>query len=276
MSAAEGMQLLAPSAPTGVDPRIHREDAARPRLSVVIPCFNEERRLPDTLADVIAYLGRQPYTSEIVVVDDGSTDDTARVALAYRTAQVPLRVVSYAPNRGKGHAVRRGLLEARGAVRLFMDADNSTRIDSMETFWPAFAEGADVVIGSRAVDGARVEVRQAWYKVAAGRLGNLVIRTFAVPGIRDTQCGFKAFRAGVAMEIFPRMTQDGFGFDIEALALARRAGYEIRELPVRWRNHAGSKVRARDYVRVLGTVAAVRWRLARGRYVGAETLAQWA
>lgn len=246
-------------------PRAGDEEGGVPRLSVVIPCFNEERRLPATIEDVLAYLRRQPYASEVVIVDDGSTDGTAAFVRPRRSNAPTLRLVSHSPNRGKGYAVRRGLLEARGEVRLFMDADNSTRIAEVEGFWPCFAEGADVVIGSRAFAGARIEVRQSWPKVLAGRLGNRLIRALAVPGIRDTQAGFKAMTARVAEAVAPLLSVDGFGFDIELLALARREGLAIREVPIRWRNDFESKVRARDYVRVLGTVFRVRRTVARPR-----------
>ena len=237
-------------------------------FSVIIPAFNEENRLPGTLRSVVDYLSRQPFRAEVLVVDDGSTDGTARVARNHSSGAVPVRLRAHPDraNHGKGAAVRLGMLEASGQYRLFMDADNSTSIDHVERFWPLFQQGFDVVIGSRNVDGARVAVHQPWYKELAGRAGNRLIQALAVPGIIDTQAGFKMFTQQSAKDLFPRMAIDRWGFDVEILAVARARGYKIREVPVTWINAAGSKVGFGSYFQVVTEVWKVRRNLKSGRY----------
>lgn len=238
------------------------------RLSVVIPAFNEARRLPGTLEQVTAYLARQNYGAEVLVVDDGCTDDTARLVREWPAPPVPLRVVGHPDgrNHGKGATVRRGMAEAVGAVRLFMDADSSTTIDHVERFWPEFAAGYDVVIGSRDVAGAHVVIHQSWYKELGGKLGNFIIRSLAVPGIYDTQNGFKAVTARCIEDILPRLTIDRWGFDVELLVAARCRGFQVKEVPIVWRNDAASTVPASAYLQVLGEVFRVRRQRAAGRY----------
>jgi dolichyl-phosphate beta-glucosyltransferase len=239
------------------------------RLSVVIPAYNEARRLPQTLTEVSAYLGRQSYASEIVVVDDGSTDTTAQIVRDWPSAPVSMRLVTQpgGRNHGKGAAVRLGFREATGRVRVFMDADNSTTIDHIERFWPYFDQGYDVVIGSRDVSGANVVIPQSWYKELGGKIGNLIIRTLAVPGIFDTQAGFKAFSARCLEEVLPRMTIDRWGFDVELLVAARCRGFKVKEVPIVWRNDSASSVPATAYFQVLGEVWRVRKQRSAGWYV---------
>jgi dolichyl-phosphate beta-glucosyltransferase len=172
-----------------------------------------------------------------VVVDDGSRDRTAE-----RAEAAGATVLRNEANRGKGYAVRRGMLAARGARRLMTDADLSTPIEELERLGARIDEGYDVVIGSRALPGARIEVRQPWYRENMGRLFNLFVRALAVPGVTDTQCGFKLFTAAAARDVFAAARLDGFSFDVEALFLARRKGYRIAEVPVVWRNDAASRV----------------------------------
>ena len=239
------------------------------RLSVVIPAYNEAQRLPRTLTEVTAYLARQHYASEIVVVDDGSTDATAQIVRDWPQPPVALRLVAQPDgrNHGKGAAVRLGLCEASGRTRVFMDADNSTTIDHLERFWPFFDQGFDVVIGSRDVSGANVVIPQVWYKELGGKLGNLIIRALAVPDIADTQAGFKAFSARCVEEILPRLTIDRWGFDVELLVAARCRGFRIKEVPIVWRNDTASSVPATAYFQVLGEVWRVRRQRAAGWYL---------
>lgn len=238
------------------------------RLSVVIPAYNEERRLPRTLDDVLAYLGSQTYAAEVIVVDDGSADRTGEIARAKNSDRVPVRAIHHPDgrNHGKGAAVRRGMLAATGAFRLFMDADNSTTVDHVEKFWRFLDEGYDLVIGSRDVEGAIVAVHQAWYKEVLGNLGNVIVRLLAVPGIYDTQAGFKLLKANVVEDVFPRLVIDRWGFDIEILAVARSLGYRIKEAPITWLNDPESKVTMSSYLEVLGDVWRIRRNLKRGLY----------
>ena len=237
------------------------------RLSVVIPAFNEARRLPRTLDEVFAYLGRQPYRAEVVIVDDGSIDDTAQLVSArQQEPSVSLRLIRHPDgrNHGKGATVRRGMAEALGCYRVFMDADNSTTLDHIDSFWPWFEQGYDMVIGSRDIDGAQVVIHQPWYKELGGKVGNLVIRALAAPGIADTQAGFKMFTARCIEGILPRLTIERWGFDVELIVAARCQGYRVKELPIRWVNNAASTVPALAYAQVLGEV----WRVRRLRSAG--------
>ena len=213
---------------------------SEPALSIVIPAYNEAERLPPSLARVIDYLRRRSGSWEIVVVDDGSTDETAERARAIGGELV--RVLVNEGNRGKGYSVRRGMLEARGTHRLMTDADLSTPIEELERLEARLADGYDVAIASRALPGANIEVRQPWYRENMGRVFNLIVRVLILPGLYDTQCGFKLFTAAAAQEAFSAARLDGFSFDVEALYVARRRGRRIAEVPVTWRNDAATRV----------------------------------
>jgi dolichyl-phosphate beta-glucosyltransferase len=230
-------------------------------LSVVVPAFNEAARLPPTLERIRAYLAASGAAHEIVVVDDGSTDATADVARAHGAT-----VIRNERNRGKGHAARRGMLAARGARRLMTDADLSTPIEELPRLMARLDEGYDVAIASRAVAGARIEVRQPAYREGMGRLFNLCVRALAVPGIHDTQCGFKLFTAAAAEASFGPARLDGFSFDVETLFLARRRGLRIAEVPVTWRNDAASRVGAANGFRAFLDLARIRVNDWKGRY----------
>ena len=210
-----------------------------PTLSVVIPAYNEALRLPATLARVRHHLAARGVTHEILVVDDGSTDATADVA---RAAGDAVRLLRHEPNRGKGYAVRRGMLAASGGRRLMTDADLSTPIEELARLEAELDRGFDVAIGSRAVAGARIEVRQPAYREAMGRLFNRLVRVLLLPGLLDTQCGFKLFSAEAAEASFGSCRLDGFSFDVEALYLARRRGLRVAEVPIVWRNDAATRV----------------------------------
>jgi dolichyl-phosphate beta-glucosyltransferase len=241
-------------------------DSSRPFLSLIIPAFNEEARLVQTLDAVCGYLQSQSYTWEIVVVDDGSTDCTSQFVERAGSVEPRIRLLHYPKNRGKGYAVQYGMLHTTGTYRLFMDADNSTSIDHVAQFLPLLEHGTDVVIGSRAVPEAQVVVHQSRWKEWLGKLGNRWIRFWAVPGIKDTQAGFKIFAAEAAESIFPSLTISGWAFDVEVLAIARSRGYKIAEMPVRWVNDAQSKVTWRAYLQVLKDVVKIRFNLWKGKY----------
>jgi dolichyl-phosphate beta-glucosyltransferase len=219
--------------------------APAPTLSLVVPAFNEEARLHDTMPEMWRFLESRFARFELIVVDDGSIDGTARVVESFARDHPAVTLISYQPNRGKGHAVRQGVLRARGDLVLFSDADLSTPLDEFDSLLRPIQSGSDVAIASRAARGARRLIRQPWYRELAGRTFNLMVQCLAVPGILDTQCGFKLFPRSVAHDVCSRFEENGFGFDIEVLHIARRLGYRIAEVPVRWLHREGSKVHMR-------------------------------
>ena len=237
-------------------------------LSVVIPAYNEELRLPHTLSQSIAYLKKQPYRSEIIVVDDGSKDGTEQVVRQQDASPISLKLLQHPDgvNHGKGASVKTGILAAKGDYRLFMDADNSTTLDQVKRFWPFFHLGIDVVIGSRALRDSIVDRHQSRAKEIAGQFGNWLVRMLAVPDIFDTQAGFKMFTGEAAERIFRRITIDKWGYDIELLVIARSLGYRIREIPITWMNVRGSKVTVISYFEVLSEIRRIRQNLRKGLY----------
>ena len=205
-------------------------------LSIVIPAYNECKRIRPTLETVLAWSSDQPFSVETLVVDDGSSDSTADVVSEFPW----VRLVRYGVNRGKGHAVREGVLTARGRRILFMDADLATPMDELAKLWAELDQGCSVAIGSRPLRESRLEVRQPRLREWAGRCFNAVVRLLAVPGIRDTQCGFKLFDRDVARWIFGQCVIEGFGFDVEVLHIALRSGIRVCEVPVRWAHQEGA------------------------------------
>lgn len=243
-----------------------------PYLSVIIPAYTEERRIGKTLDAIYDYLTAQPYSWEILVVLDGPKDRTLEKVEAF-AAEVNraknVRWIDRKENRGKGYTVREGMLAAAGQIRLFTDADNSTDIAHFDRMKPHFEEGAGVVICSRDrkdAPGARQAVPQPFLKRLLGNLGNLLVQIIAVRGIWDTQCGFKAFTADAAEEIFSVARINGWGFDIEALALARRFGHRIEVIPAHWVDDADTHVRVWNYFDTLVETVKVRWNLLTGVY----------
>ncbi|OGM96212.1 MAG: hypothetical protein A3B86_03665 [Candidatus Yanofskybacteria bacterium RIFCSPHIGHO2_02_FULL_38_22b] len=236
-------------------------------LSVIIPAYNEEKRIKETLKSIDEYLRRQNYDYEILVVSDGSKDDTVSLVKSLEPEIRGLRLIDIQENHGKGFSVKKGMLEAKGELRIFTDADNATHISHLDNFAPYINEGYGVVIGSIAIQGHKVASgsEPLWRRIL-GKLGNLFIQIMAVPGIYDTQRGFKLFTAKAATDIFPKSTIDRFGFDIEVLALARKLGYKIKELPVDWKNDPNSKVSLKSYFQVLTETILIRWNLMTGKY----------
>ncbi len=239
---------------------------AKPYLSIVIPAYNEAERIPATLIDIDRRLAHAPYTYEIVVVNDGSKDNTAEVVDRMKSAIRNLKLIDNAENKGKGGTVRQGMLIAGGAVRLLSDADNATSIDQFDKMIPFFKEGCQVVIGSRRAPGAQLDPPESIFRQLAARGLNLMVQILLLHGIKDTQCGFKAFTEEAAKNIFQQSRVTGWGFDVEVLALARRMHYRIAEVPVHWVNEAGSHVKMSAGFYFLKDVMTIYWRLRRGEY----------
>ena len=234
---------------------------------MVIPAYNEEKRLPPTLKSVADWLTRAVPTWEILVVDDGSRDATGALVEAFSAARPNVRLLRNPGNRGKGYSVRHGMLRASCEWVLFTDADLSTPIDEVRKLADATARGQAVVaVGSRAVDRSLVSVHQSAFREFSGRLFNLVMRTATGLPFRDTQCGFKLYRADAAREIFSRQQLDGFSFDVEDLFIAQRLGLPAVEVPVRWANVEGTKVRAMEGLRSFADLLRIRWYGLSGRY----------
>ena len=211
-------------------------------LSIIIPAYNEERRIKSTLKRISNYLTSNGYRYEIIVVDDGSTDGTFSLVKRMKGEIKGLRIIKNMKNKGKGFSVKRGFLSARGRYMLFSDADLSTPIEEIEKLISWFNKGYDIVIGSRALKESHIQIHQPWYRELAGRIFNLFVQAMAVPGIKDTQCGFKCFSQKAALEICKRQRIERFSFDVEMLYIAKKLGYKIKEVPVRWFNNPQSKV----------------------------------
>jgi len=255
-------------------------------LSVIIPAYNEEKRLPKTLEEIDKYLSKQNYDYEILVVNDGSKDKTAEVVRCLTPGVKHLRLIDNKENYGKGYVVRQGMLEAKGEYRIFTDADNSTSIDQIEKMWPEFStsakgyggpaeasreggeKGSDIVIGSRDVKGAVLNPPQPWLRNVILGEGFKLIRKIIIGlwEIQDSQCGFKGFTDRAANEIFPRCKINRFAFDPEILVIAKKLGYKIKEIPVYWRNDLESKVKFKSMIKMLIDLFKIRLNLIKGIY----------
>ncbi len=237
------------------------------KLSVIIPAYNEEHRIGQTLIAVSEFLKNQPFASEILVVSDGSKDGTSFIVSNLKSQIPNLKLFVNHQNHGKGFVTRQGMLEATGDARLFMDADNSTTIEQVLPMLDCLGEGFDVVIGSIEVNGAKINEHAQWYRRAFGHWSKYLIRVVAgLWGVHDTQRGFKLFSAAAAEKIFLKATIEKFGFDIEVLALAKNFGYKIKELPVVWNNAGDSKVSLKSYMEVFIDLLRIRWNLWVGKY----------
>jgi dolichyl-phosphate beta-glucosyltransferase len=232
-------------------------------VSIIIPSYNEELRLPETLAATAEYFANRGEPFEILVVDDGSKDRTAEVVTEYakKHPEFHIECLNYGGNRGKGYAVRYGLLKGTGELRLFCDADLATPVEEYEVVLEAMRrQNADIGIGSRPLRESHLLVHQPWYREFLGRSFNLAVQALAVKGIKDTQCGFKIFTAESANEVFKRTKIDKFAFDSEALFIANRLGYKIAETPIRWSHKDGSKINMiRDGIKMIIDLMTIRW-----------------
>jgi len=238
----------------------------KPYLSIIIPARNEAKRISPTLVDIDRHLKSVSYAYEILVLINGTTDETEHVVERMSHVIKNLRGVVRKESFGKGWATCQGMFEARGQYKLFMDADNATSIDHFEKMIPFFQNGFDVVIGSRAIPGAKLDPPQPLFKQILGKLGNVLIQIVAVPGIKDTQCGFKCFSERAADTIFPLIKDNRWGFDIEVLALARKFHFKIKEIPVHWVNNFDSQVKLKDYISVFIETFKIRWWLVTNQY----------
>lgn len=231
-------------------------------LTVVIPAYNEEKRLPETLKKIHEYLAKKNFTYEIIVVDDGSRDGTIKVAESFQELEPGLRVLRNPRNMGKGFTVRNGMLNGRGKLLLFTDSDLSTPIEDFDKFLPQFEKGYDVVIGSRALAESDIKVSQPIHRVIMGKVFNLIVRTMFWTKIKDTQCGFKCFTRAAVQAVFPKQQVWGFGFDVEVLFIARKLGFKICEYPVEWSDSPDTRVSPiRDSVDMFIDLVKIRWDL---------------
>lgn len=211
-------------------------------LSIIIPAYNEQWRLPSTLIDIIDFLDTQSRSYEIIVVDDGSTDQTEETVRKFERMRPCIRHIRLPQNQGKGHAVRTGVLNSYGRLVLFTDADGATSIRELGRLEEALNEGADIAIGSRAVSSSQTSVQTSFHRRYLGRAFNFFVNLLVLPDVEDTQCGFKLFRAPAAQFLFERQLSNGFSFDVEILLIARKVGLSTREVAINWTNVPGSKV----------------------------------
>jgi dolichyl-phosphate beta-glucosyltransferase len=236
-------------------------------LSVIIPAYNEEKRLPKTLREISDYLRKQNFESEIIVVSDGSTDRTCEVVEGAKSEIKNLELICEKINRGKGYGVKIGMLNAKGKYRLFTDADNSTPISEIEKFWPEFEKGADIVIASRDIKGAILDPPQPLFRRFVGEVFKYLRKIIVgLWEIQDTQCGFKCFKGEVAEKIFPKCEIERFAFDPEILLIAKKMGFKIKEVPVYWKNDLQSKVKFKSMVKMLIDLFKIRINLLKGKY----------
>ena len=242
----------------------------RPYLSVIIPSYREADRIGKNLLEIESFLSSKKYTYEILVVTDGSPDSTPEVARSFADKVKNLRVIENRENHGKGYVVRQGLLEAKGDYRVFLDADGSTSITHLDSFLPEFEKGFEVVIGSRKIKGAFVQIHQPKYREIMGEMGNWLIRiVLGLWSYPDTQCGFKMMTARAAEAVGTRMVVDRFGFDFEWIILAKKMGFKVEQMPVWWLNEEGSSVSLtgpNGFIQVLIDLFKTRWRLWTGKY----------
>jgi len=239
---------------------------SKPFLSIIIPAHNEASRLPPSLEKIDAFLRQQDYTSEILVVENGSQDDTLSIAQSHQSRISNLRVF-HEEERGKGLAVRRGMLEAVGEYRFLCDADLSMPIEQVNRFLPPNIQPIDIAIGSREIPGSQ-RFNEPAYRHLIGRIFNTMVRWLVLPGLQDTQCGFKCFRSEVAEKVFPLQTLEGMSFDAEVLFIARKMGFNVREVPIDWYFNPDSRVRlVQDSLRMGFDLISIRWHALQGRYV---------
>jgi dolichyl-phosphate beta-glucosyltransferase len=230
-------------------------------LSIVIPAYNEEKRIGSTLEKISLYLSGKSFSSEIIVVNDGSSDSTSSVLEGYKNKIPQLSIIHNNPNRGKGYSVKKGILQAKGRYIIFSDADMSTPVEEADRFMSAFHEGIDLAIGSRHVAGAEIKVKQPLYRHLMGRFFNLFVRIIALPSISDSQCGFKGFSRECAFCVFQKINTFGYSFDVEVIYLAHKFGFNLKEIPVVWMDSPSSRINPlTDPLNMFIDVIKIRWK----------------
>jgi dolichyl-phosphate beta-glucosyltransferase len=236
-------------------------------LSVVIPAYNESGIIRETLNDLAEYFIKKPYLFEFIIVNDCSTDQTAELVKSLSAAKPFIRLINNQPNMGKGFSVKSGVLAARGDYILFKDADLSTPLVELEKMLPLLADGCDVAIGSRALAGSKLFVKQHWFRQSMGKAFNVFVKLLVFSGINDTQCGFKCFKKEAAQRIFSLQRISGFCFDVEILYIAKKLGFKIKEIPVSWSNRRDSRVRiCRDPLKMFWDLFRIKINQLRGVY----------
>ncbi|MEA3254637.1 MAG: dolichyl-phosphate beta-glucosyltransferase [Candidatus Altiarchaeota archaeon] len=236
-------------------------------ISIVIPTYNEESRIDESLDKIMKYMENQGHRYEIILVDDGSCDNTVDVVKIFSAGNKNMRLIQNERNRGKGYSIRKGVLDAKGGYILFSDADLSTPIEEIEKLLKYLEEGYEVTIGSRDLPDSDIRLRQPFYREFSGKIFNRIARSITLLGIRDTQCGFKCFKKDAAKTIFSRQRLDGFSFDVETLYIAKKRGYKIKEVPVVWINSNPSSVSlGRDSIQMLIDLLKIRMNECMGRY----------
>lgn len=255
------------TAPVLTPPSVNRPPiVGEVHLSVIIPAYNEERRIGKTLASIRKYLDVQTYNYEVIISDDGSRDTTVPIVKIIQEGWPQLRLLTAVENRGKGAVVKHAMLNARGKYLLFTDADNATPIEEVEKFWP-YADTFPIVFGSRHCKGAHIYIHQATHRKWLSRASNLLIRFIAVPGVWDTQCGFKMFERSAGKNIFANVKMERFGFDIEAFVIAQKLGYPFKEVGINWYNDPDTRVRTgKEAIRTLRDLFKIRFNIMKGRY----------
>ena len=243
------------------------EPLPSPTYSIVIPAYNERDRITATMEKILAYAGGQGWNAEVIVVDDGSRDETAEIVRTFAARHPGVRLLKNPGNRGKGYSVRNGMLHAAGEILLFSDADLASPIKEAEKLFAALAGGADVAIGSRWIKAELQTQRQPLHRQLMGRIFNLLMRLCLGLNFKDTQCGFKAFKRNTALPLFQFQRIERWGFDPELLYLAKKFGLKVVEVPVAWAHQEGARINpVRDGLRMFGELLTVRWNAIRGRY----------
>lgn len=254
------LRVFNPMSETNQTKSVKKPAMSRPYLSIIIPVYNEEQRISETLRQILDYLSSKKYSWEILIVDDGCRDNTITLAEKSLTGK-RYRILKNERNMGKGAAIRHGMLEAEGEVLLFTDADLSTPIEELDHLEEPLKQGFHVTFGSRAMKGSEILIRQPIHREMMGRMFNILVQILHLPGVKDTQCGFKLFTHEAAQAIFQRQRMKGFCFDVEVLVLARRLGFKIKEVPVRWIDSPQSKVNPlKDAAKMFGDLIRLKFR----------------